>query len=266
MYVKLQLPSEETSVLLKKLEIIHSDTDINIFDKHVPRGDSSFIFNLEGRVFIQEKELITLPEMFIAPNLIKAINLNVTGSIFSFIAICKTSVLSRLYNIDMTLEDGCLYQKVPHDIFEPVYNSLRKIKDDVAKFNFFEEYLLKTVLLNKKYVPDEIDSIYDYICEKAVYIPLENIRNSIPFSERSFRRNFVKRVGVNAKTLARICRVNYLWEKAESSSAIDYGALVFYGGYFDQAHFIKDFKSIVCETPGHFFKRNREQVKIMSGK
>ncbi|HNW81793.1 MAG TPA: helix-turn-helix domain-containing protein [bacterium] len=260
------LPSQECRVLIKKYESIISDTNVNLIDKHIPRGDSSFVFNLRGNVYIIDSNgSATLPEMFIAPNLLRAITLNVRGKILSFIVICKSSVLSRLFGIDLTPESSILYKKVSNEIFLPVWNDLAVIETYSGKIEFFEEFLLRTVL-SKKYVPDEIDEIYDYIFENAAVKPLNSILESIPFSERSFRRNFIKRVGVNAKTLARICRVNYLWERAEYQNMVDYGDLVFCGGYFDQAHFIKDFKSIVGETPGHFFKRNREQVKIMSGK
>jgi AraC-like DNA-binding protein len=42
--------------------------------------------------------------------------------------------------------------------------------------------------------------------------------------------------------------------------------MVFDGEYFDQSHFIKDFKMITGESPNHFFKRNLELVKVLSGK
>jgi AraC-like DNA-binding protein len=40
---------------------------------------------------------------------------------------------------------------------------------------------------------------------------------------------------------------------------------VFDGNYFDQAHFINDFKSITGETPSYFFNRNLQITKMFSG-
>ena len=64
----------------------------------------------------------------------------------------------------------------------------------------------------------------------------------------------------------RIVRLNYLWTKIKYDSAVDYQDLVFNGNYFDQSHFINDFKYIVGETPNQFFNRNLEIVEYFSGK
>lgn len=73
-------------------------------------------------------------------------------------------------------------------------------------------------------------------------------------------------MGLNAKSLARIVRVNYLWSNIINHQAVDFQKMVFEGDYFDQAHLIHDFKQIVGETPSYFFKRNLDNVKIISGK
>lgn len=83
---------------------------------------------------------------------------------------------------------------------------------------------------------------------------------------RTLQRKFIKRTGVTPKVLMRIVRLNYLWTKINNHYAVNYQDLVFEGNFFDQAHFINDFKSIVGETPNHFFNRNLNIVELFSGK
>ena len=64
----------------------------------------------------------------------------------------------------------------------------------------------------------------------------------------------------------RIVRFNYLWDKIRTEHVLDYQDLVFDGHFFDQSHFIKDFKDIIGETPSYFFKRNLQHLQIISGK
>lgn len=96
--------------------------------------------------------------------------------------------------------------------------------------------------------------------------PLSEIFESLCINERTLQRHFIKRVGVGPKLLARIVRVNYLWDQIERDGLNDYQDLVFLGNYYDQTHFIKDFKNIIGETPSSFFNRNLGLVKLLSGK
>lgn len=85
-------------------------------------------------------------------------------------------------------------------------------------------------------------------------------------SPSSLQRKFARRVGISPKGLMRITRLNYLWDRIRHGCAVDFQDMVFEGKYFDQAHFIKDFKSLTGEAPGHFFARNLEATRMLSGK
>ena len=76
----------------------------------------------------------------------------------------------------------------------------------------------------------------------------------------------LKEAGITPKKLLRLVRFDYLWTKINNEKTIDYQDLVFDGNYFDQAHFINDFKSITGETPSYFFNRNLQITKMFSGR
>lgn len=128
----------------------------------------------------------------------------------------------------------------------------------------FSEFINST--RSTPYVPDVVDVFYNKIVEKSVTTPLKDIVRECYVSKSTLMRKFVMRTGVSPKTLARIVRLNYAWYQIMDENTVDYQDLVFYGNYFEQSHFINDFKSIVGETPGHFFQRDLDIVKIFSGK
>jgi len=111
-----------------------------------------------------------------------------------------------------------------------------------------------------------IDIAYRDIVENSILLPFSETLKDINIDERTLQRSFLKRIGVSPKMLARIARVNHLWEEINRQKATSYQDLVYLGNYFDQSHFIKDFKNLVGETPSHFFKRNLKMVKMLSGK
>jgi len=97
-----------------------------------------------------------------------------------------------------------------------------------------------------------IDDIYDRILEDGVSTPLSRIVQGFDISERTLQRKFLRRIGITPKKLMRIIRINEVWEKVKNGDAIDYQDIIFEGNYFDQTHFIKDFKAITGETPDYF--------------
>ncbi|RTE09102.1 helix-turn-helix domain-containing protein [Paenibacillus whitsoniae] len=73
---------------------------------------------------------------------------------------------------------------------------------------------------------------------------------------RSLQRLFDQYVGVSPKWAIRIARIQHAAETVDLSRAHDWSKLSMDLGYHDQAHFIKDFKSIVGQTPEAYAKKD----------
>jgi AraC-like DNA-binding protein len=72
---------------------------------------------------------------------------------------------------------------------------------------------------------------------------------------RSLQRLFAQYIGVSPKWVIKRYRLHEVVERPTSGDAIDWTQLALELGYFDQAHFIRDFKSIVGRTPGDYVKQ-----------
>lgn len=73
------------------------------------------------------------------------------------------------------------------------------------------------------------------------------------YSERQLNRLFLAQIGMNMKHYARLTRFNYVLKHMQSASCY-FAALSQQAGYFDQAHFDKDFKAISGVTPQEYCK------------
>ena len=138
--------------------------------------------------------------------------------------------------------------------------SLCTMEERIACFNRFIAGLYPD-----RYVKDSIDVLYDVIMEQGMNHSLKEIMQTCCASPRTLERQFLRRTGVSPKTFVRIRRLNYLFNKEKNDYPVDYLDMAFNGHYFDQSHFINDFKSIMGETPGSFFKHNLDNTNIMSG-
>ncbi len=249
--------------LIIKFESFRYNDFAFLADKFIPRSDISIIFHFNNTPFIIEESFLKLEPFFVAPILSKAITVKIEKNTDAFIINCKPTVFSRLFNIDLSpISKHSI--NLPNNIFYSLWEAMASIKNTEERIDFFTNFI--NTYQASPYKPDAIDMLYDEILEKSITVPLKDIMKKCCASERTLQRNFLKRTGVSPKTLARVVRMNYLWDKIKNENAFDYQDLVFDGNFFDQSHFIKDFKAITGETPHYFFKRNLEIVRMFSGK
>lgn len=258
-------PSDACRSLVIQYEHVQAEGEnITVVDRHIPSGYASLVFNSSGRAVIHEEPLINLPNHFIVVPLFRAINIGIYEDLDSFIITCQASVLSRLLSLNLASYKNVFYLRSKNNelkIIEEQFINQRSVHDRVL---IIEQFFHKKGLAN--YAPDEIDILYRSIIESRGCIAIAQQVEQFDQSARYFRQHFIQRVGVNAKTLARIVRVNYLWSMIMKNKAVDFQDMVFEGRYFDQAHLIHDFKKMTGETPSFFFKRNIDNVMIISGK
>ena len=86
----------------------------------------------------------------------------------------------------------------------------------------------------------------------------------VELSTRSLERLFQKYVGVSPKWIIRRYRVHEACERVASGAAPSWSALAQELGYFDQAHFIRDFKSQVGRTPAQYAELCAEATRASS--
>lgn len=74
-------------------------------------------------------------------------------------------------------------------------------------------------------------------------------------SQRQLRRLFEFYIGDTAKTFAKVVRFQNILRAKPSTQSLRQNKLFFDVGYYDQAHFIKEFKNFYGVTPGKAFGR-----------
>lgn len=82
---------------------------------------------------------------------------------------------------------------------------------------------------------------------------------SIGITRQQLARQFATHVGVTPKTFARVIRAHAALARADAARAaypreVDWSAIAYELGYYDQPHFIDDFKALTGTTPGEWGK------------
>jgi len=147
----------------------------------------------------------------------------------------------------------CLEAVVPHlSVFIKRHFNVLQSKEEIK--SIFDDYFLKLL--------PQTDFERDVRLYRAIEIILKNdglveIQKDLDtgLSPRQLRRLFEFYIGDTAKTFSKVIRFQNVLRAKPSSQSLRENKLFFDSGYYDQAHFIKEFKNFYGITPGKVFER-----------
>lgn len=102
--------------------------------------------------------------------------------------------------------------------------------------------------MEKHIVSDALLQATEVISNSHGQVPVREVARQTNYSERQLNRLFLTQIGMNIKNYARLTRFNYVLNNIQKSPCF-FATLSQQAGYFDQAHFDKDFKAISGVTP-----------------
>ena len=106
-----------------------------------------------------------------------------------------------------------------------------------------------------------IDDTVQLICSKQGLIDLKTLSETARLSTAQFRKRFKTEVGISPKYFARIVRVNAIIQKLiQQPSYKKLGDIAYQFNYFDQSHFIHDFKLVTGISPKVFSNLHYSKV------
>src|SRR3546814_262352 len=81
---------------------------------------------------------------------------------------------------------------------------------------------------------------------------LREIQEQTHISKKTLERYFLAQVGLSPKRYARICRFNMVRELFDKDPSRNWQEVAFSLGYYDQSHFIREFKEFSGKTPHEY--------------
>lgn len=122
--------------------------------------------------------------------------------------------------------------------------------------------LLETKLPEIKWLEVALEKIH----LSAGNINQEQLSDQVKISLRHFRRKFKEIIGVSPKYFCKVIQLNTVFEMLNSSNKEKLHCLALDCGYYDQAHFIHDFKKMIGNSPRKFFEGNYSFLKEYMGR
>jgi AraC-like DNA-binding protein len=121
----------------------------------------------------------------------------------------------------------------------------------------FVEFVRRRLFGRVARVPRSVRAAVHRIVSAGGNLRIESLASDIGVTRQGLAKQFATHVGLTPKTLARISRTRLALARADAARAaypreIDWSAIAYDLGYYDQPHFIDEFKAITGRTPGEW--------------
>lgn len=149
----------------------------------------------------------------------------------------------ELFNLSVSLDD--IFDK--NEITE-VEEKLAIASTDKLRIKIVEQFLLSQLKDRQtdKLIVEAVKLIYG----SNGTIRIKELNGRLCISQSPFEKRFRKVVGTTAKKFASIVRFNAVLDNLNETKTLT--EICYENNFFDQAHFIKDFKQFTGDTPENF--------------
>lgn len=136
--------------------------------------------------------------------------------------------------------------------------SKRRIHEQIAAIEYFLKRKKNQQSANERIVL--FNHTLQQMENKNIF-SVTQLRESNFISKKTFERYFLNFIGVTPKQYANICRFNNVRTYLDTlSNEVDWHDIVVNFGYYDQSHFIREFKRYAGKTPSEYFSLIPRQV------
>jgi len=262
-------PSRELNTLVKCYWTLESPKgEIPQKETIVPDGCMEMIFHYGDlfKQYIENGNSIIQPRCFIVGQLTQPLEIEPTGEtgIFSvrfhpegFLPFA-TIPIKEMENNAVSLEK--LFGKDGQEIEQKILNN----NSTSERINHIETFLLNR-LADTETIDHIIKSTIETILTANGQLSIDELSNQININRRQLERKFSSAIGLSPKQLSKTIRLQATLKILLNKQFTSLTALAYEGDYYDQAHFIKDFKEFTGLTPKEFYGDNLKMSSLFYG-
>jgi AraC-like DNA-binding protein len=222
----------------------------------VPDGTMKLIFHYGDtyKHHPSKGECIVLPKCFLIGQLTRPYVVEPIGVTGSFVVRFHpngflpftTIPLKEMENTAVPLNK--LFGKEGDEIGNKILNA----KSTFERINLIEAFLLRR-LTDKKTIDNMVQSTIETILDANGQFSVNEHSMQNNINRRHLTRKFSTAIGLSPKQLAKTIRIQATLKQLLSEKVTKLTDLAYENEYFDQAHFIKDFKEFTGLTPKEFY-------------
>lgn len=234
----------------------------------VPDGCMEMIFHYGDlyQQYLPDGEVIIQPRCFVFGQLSRPLEIQPTGITGIFSARFNPDGFAPISPIPLTdLQDKAtsLLDLFGNEGEELAQNIVGSATTEERR-NLMEAFLFKR-FQDSKAINSLVKSTLKTILESRGSLSVSEVSKNQQINRRSIERRMITHTGLSPKKLSKIIRLQSTLKLLISGKYTSLTAVAHEADYYDQSHFIKDFKDITGITPKEFYGDNLKMSSIFYG-
>jgi AraC-like DNA-binding protein len=241
-------------------------------DRFLPDGNAEFIIELTDNaksIYDNENltELQTFRHAWVSGVRTQPITIPSGRDSRMLIVAFKKGKAHPFYNFPMTeladvvVDADLVFGKKLHDLREQLLNT----SSTDQMFLLIEKFLLGQAgdALHANTPSQYVEYALANIMNQPTIPGFQQLSSQIGYSQKHFINLFKKQVGVSPKQYLKIMRFQKVIREIEKNKAVHWSSVAMESGFYDQAHFINDFKEFSGFTPNQYMHRKTEALNYI---
>jgi AraC-like DNA-binding protein len=235
----------------------------------VPDGCMKLIFHYGDlyKHYTENKTSFLLPRCFLIGQLTRPYEVEPTGETGTFF-VCfhpngflpfTTMPIKDMENTAVPLDK--LFGKEGQDIEQKILNA----HSTSERISLIEQFLVNR-LTDKETIDHFVKATVETILTAKGQLSVDALSRQNNISRRQLVRKFSSTIGLSPKQLSKTIRIQATLKTLLTEEVTSLTDLAYENEYFDQAHFIKDFKEFTGLTPKEFYGDNLKMSLIFDSK
>jgi AraC-like DNA-binding protein len=251
---------QPTGILSKYIQnyiIVETNSSIDFLPKErvYPTGYATMVFHY-GKPSLFQK--LNSPG-YIEPNLVicgqqtSSYDLSLSGKTAMILVAFKPHGVKSFFDIPITeiVDENIPLQNLVFNEAIELENKLLDVHENKQRIIHLENFLTKRLTPNNDF--ERIEYAVELIGNSKGQIKTHDTAFKVCLGIKQFERIFMKNVGMNPKKYASIVRLQNVMQLIKKHNNISMSQLAYDCGFYDQAHFVHDFKSFTGLPPKEYF-------------
>jgi AraC-like DNA-binding protein len=266
MFLRIKTPNYPLRRYVKSIIYYQNYTAIGNYEKLLPDGNSQLIIELDGiRRVVKHK---TKDDNHFSNSWITGVQ---TKPVFYESEKNARSVVIQFENGGLQALTGIPAVEFKNQfvdsslIFGSLINQLREKLLEAETVNTLLRHII-VFLEERVYQKESNIKFLDFLMwhKNKINMPIHRLSSDLGYSQKHCIELFKQRIGLSPKKYQRLLRFNKALSFLNSDQKPNYSDISYLNNYYDQAHFINDFKYFTDLNPSQYIALEREYPHVIS--